>query len=273
MFFSISLAEWSLNKALFGKELDNLDFPAYAKERFGISAVEYVNQFFPKNPTPEYLNDLKKRCDDNGVESVLIMVDREGSLGDQDGKERIQAVDNHIKWLEAAKALGCHSIRVNAAGRGSREELAKTAADGLRLLSEKAVPFGLNVIVENHGGWSSDASWLSGVISDVGMDNCGTLPDFGNFCIKRGKDGCEEEYDKYLGIEELMPYAKGVSAKSYRFDAEGNEVDMDYVRILKTVKAAGYRGFIGIEYEGDELSADEGIIATKKLLEKAGSLV
>lgn len=257
--FKISLAEWSLNKALFGKKLDNLDFPKTAKEEFGIEAVEYVNQFFKDKAKDEkYLTDLKKRCSDLGVTSVLIMCDGEGSLGDPNNDRRTKAVENHYRWVEAAKFLGCHSIRVNAHSEGSFEEQQKLAADGLRRLSEFGAKHDIGVIVENHGGNSSNGKWLAGVMKMVDMKNCGTLPDFGNF----------GGYDRYQGVTELMPFAKGVSAKSHDFDAEGNETKTDYRKMMKIVLEAGYRGWVGIEYEGGKLSEPEGIKATKKLLEK-----
>lgn len=274
LFFKISLAEWSLHKTLFEGKLTNLDFPAKAKNDFGISAVEYVNQFFKdKAKDQAYLADLKKRCEDNGVTSVLIMIDGEGGLGDTNKTKRNTAVENHKKWVDAAKFLGCHSIRVNAYGEGSREEVAKAATDGLRALSEFAKGSNINVIVENHGGYSSDGQWLSQVISNTQMQNCGTLPDFGNFCLVREKDTCKEEYDRYKGITEMMPFAKGVSAKAHEFDAQGNCIETDYTKMLPIVKNAGYTGYIGIEYEGSKLSEDEGIRATKALLERVGMMV
>ena len=278
LWFNISLAQWSLNKALFAKELDNLDFAAKARNDFGIGGIEYVNQFFKdKAEDRNYLAQMKQRAADNDVQSLLIMVDREGSLGDMDPKKRKEAVQNHYKWVDAAQFLGCHSIRVNAATDGSREEGAKAATEGLRSLSEYAKQAGLNVIVENHGGFSSDGSWLAGVIAATEMENCGTLPDFGNFCIERNpggyENGCKTEYDRYKGITELMPYAKAVSAKSHDFNEAGDEVHTDYVKVLKTVKDAGYTGWIGIEYEGKSLTAEEGIRKTLELLVKAGKAV
>jgi sugar phosphate isomerase/epimerase len=271
MFFKISLAEWSLNQTLFGKKLDNLDFPAKAKNDFGISAVEYVNQFFfDKAKDQSYLTELKKRCADNGVTSVLIMVDGEGNIGDLNKTMRDKTVDNHKKWIDAAKFLGCHSVRVNAYGEGTREEVGKAATDGLWLLSDYAKNVGLNVIVENHGSYSSDGQWLAKVISDTGMSNCGTLPDFGNFCVKHDGKNCVEEYDKYKGVAEMMPFAKGVSAKSHRFDAGGNCLETDYAKMLKIVKDAGYTGYIGIEYADGDIPEDDGIRATKALLERLG---
>jgi len=276
LFFSISLAEWSLHKMLFAKELDHLDFPAKTKNDFGLSAVEYVNQFFmDKANNTAYLAELKKRCDDHGVTSVLIMCDGEGEMADLDKTRRMKAVENHYKWVEAARFLGCHSVRVNCFGIGSEEEVAKAGTDGLRKLSEFAQPLGINVIVENHGGYSSKGTWLTGVISAVGLPNCGTLPDFGNFCVRREQSDrwdspCVEEYNRYQGVEEMMPYAKGVSAKAYGFDANGNCVETDYARMLPIVKNAGYTGFIGIEYEG-EWPEEKGIRATKALLERVGT--
>ena len=279
LFFKISLAEWSLHKALYAKELDNLDFPAKAKNDFGVNAVEYVNGFFmDKAKDEKYLAELKKRCDDNGVTSVLIMVDGEGEMADVNARKRNEAVDKHYKWVDAAKFLGCHSIRVNCFGVGTAEEVAKAGADGLRKLGEYAQKSNIGVIVENHGGFSSNGEWLAGVIKSAGLPNVGTLPDFGNFCVRREKGDmwdspCVEEYDRYKGIREMMPYAKGVSAKSYDFDENGNCIESDYSRILPIVKEAGYTGYIGIEYEGSKLSEPDGIMATKRLLEREGAKI
>ena len=256
--FDVSLAEWSLHKTLFSKKMTNLDFPRVSKEKFGITAVEYVNQFFKNKATDQkYLAELKKRCDDLGVKSLLIMIDGEGHLGEAEESRRQKVVDNHKKWVEAAKFLGCHSIRVNAHGVGSSdEEKAANTTKGLRGLSEFGQKHGINVIVENHGGLSSNGKWLSKVLKDVGLPNCGSLPDFGNF----------GGYDRYTGIKELMPFAKGVSAKSHDFDSEGKETKTDYLKALRLVLDAGYRGHVGIEYEGRKISEEAGIIATKKLL-------
>ena len=257
--FTISLAEWSLHKTIFDGKLDNLDFPKAARREFGIDAVEYVNQFFKdKARDDDYIAELAKRSADEGVKNVLVMCDGLGDLGDADDKARTQAIENHFPWVEAAKRLGCHSIRVNAASKGSFEEQQKLAGDGLARLAEFAGQLGMNVIVENHGGLSSNGEWLAGVMRLVNRPNCGTLPDFGNF----------HDYDRYRGVEELMPFAKGVSAKSHEFDDAGNEVRTDYDRMLRIVLAAGYRGWIGIEYEGKALPEADGIRATKKLLER-----
>jgi len=262
--FKISLAQWSLHKALFAKQLDNLDFARTAKTDFGISAIEFVNQFFKdKAKDTAYLKELNKRARDYGIEHRLIMCDGEGNLGDPDDAKRTQAVENHYRWVEAAKFLGCKLIRVNAASRGAYEEQQKLAADGLRRLTEFGAKHKIAVVVENHGGLSSNGQWLAGVMKLVNHPMCGTLPDFGNFRVSK-----DEEYDRYKGVAELMPFAKAVSAKSQDFNEVGEETHTDYHRMMKIVLDAGYRGFVGIEYGGDKLSEADGIRATKKLLEK-----
>lgn len=277
--FEISLAEWSLHKALFGKKMTNLEFPEMARKQFGIGVVEYVNAFFKdKAKDTAYLNDLLQRCKDNGVKNHLIMVDGEGNLGELDADKRAKAVEAHYKWVEAAKHLGCATIRVNAYGVGSREEVAKAAVDGLSKLGEYGAQQGINVIVENHGSWSSDGQWLSGVMKTVGKKNVGILPDFGNFCIRRGNGdlytgNCIEEYDRYKGVQEFLPYAKGLSAKTYDFDEQGNCMETDYNKMLQIAKEGGFSGIIGIEYEGSKLSEEEGIRKTKALLEHVGPAV
>lgn len=269
LFFKISLAEWSFHRTLQAGEMTNLDFPVKARKEFGIDGIEYVNRFFmDKAKSNDYLKELKNRCKDNGVKSLLIMCDDEGNLGDPDNARRTIAVENHYKWVDAAKYLGCHSIRVNCAGEGTPEEVAKAGADGLALLSTYAKQGGINVIVENHGGNSSNGKWLTGVIKAVNMKNCGTLPDFGNFNL-----GNDTWYDRYKGVEEMMPFAKAVSAKSLNFDEQGNCVETDYVRMLKIVKEAGYHGYIGIEYEGEKLPETDGIRSTQQLLLRAGAQV
>lgn len=267
--FKISLAEWSLHKALFGRvgpKMDHMDFPIVARRDYGIHAIELVNQFMMKKAQDQaYLREFKSRTDGEGVKILLIMCDDEGSLGDPDSSKRRRAVENHHKWADAAKFFGCHSIRVNAATGevGSFDEQQKRAADGLRALSEYCAKLGLNCIVENHGRLSSNGAWLAGVMRTVNLPNCGTLPDFGNFQIAPG-----QWYDRYQGVREMMPFAKAVSAKSNDFDAQGNCIETDYKRMLRIVLDAGYHGHLGIEYEGEKLSEPDGIRATKRLLDR-----
>lgn len=257
--FRISLAQWSFHRMLGKKEIDHLDFARVAKRDFSIDAIEYVNSFFKdKAQDAAYLAEMNRRARDEGVYQHLIMCDGEGRLGDPDNALRQRAVENHRKWLDAARTLGCVTIRVNAASAGSFDEQQKLAADGLRKLTELAAPLALNVVVENHGGLSSDGRWLSGVMKMVNHERCGTLPDFGNFY----------EYDRYQGVTDLMPFAKAVSAKSHDFDANGNESTKDYRRLMKIVADAGYKSWVGIEYEGSKLPEREGVAKTLALLER-----
>ena len=264
--FNISLAQWSLHRAFQHGYIQSVDFPRITKEQFGINAVEYVNSFFPDRlPKTDFVQELKTRCNDYGVSSLLIMCDGEGHLGDSDKTARNQAVENHYKWVDAAVELGCHSIRVNAQSSGSYEEQQKLAAEGLQKLTEFGDSKKINIIVENHGGLSSNGAWLDGVMQIVDNPRCGTLPDFGNFILDWGT---REEYDRYKGVRELMPYAKAVSAKSNDFGADGSELHTDYEKMIGIVLDAGYRGWIGIEYEGGKIGEFEGIVRTKDLLEK-----
>jgi L-ribulose-5-phosphate 3-epimerase len=260
--FKISLAEWSLHRALRRHELTNLDFPIVARRDYGIGACEYVNQFFKDKAQDEkYLAELNRRAAGEGVQNVLIMIDDEGALGDPDPAKRQKAVQNHHRWVAAAKTLGCHSIRVNAHSKGTYDETMKLVADGLRQVVEFGAQHQINVIVENHGGLSSNGAWLTGVMRLVDNPRCGTLPDFGNFY----------DYDRYKGVAEMMRYAKGVSAKTHDFDAQGNCVETDYHRMMKIVLDAGYHGRVGIEYEGNKISEPDGIRATKRLLERVAT--
>ena len=268
MEFKISLAEWSLHRMLYSGELDHLEFCEIARKQFDLDAVEYVNSFFfDKAEDFDYLKEMKNRANDQGVSSLLIMCDNEGDLGDPNQKAREKAVENHFKWMEAAKFLGCHSIRVNAKSEGTYEDQISLASDGLRRLTEYGEKIGINTIVENHGGLSSNGKWLVSVMKEVDHPMCGTLPDFGNFKIKDG-----EWYDRYKGVDELMPYAKAVSAKSHSFNWKGNEINTDYKKMINIVLSAGYNGYIGIEFEGSEVDEIEGVQLTKNLMEKVGRL-
>jgi sugar phosphate isomerase/epimerase len=290
--FQISLAQWSLHRKYFGniserggydwfvETLQNrpdeaiapgedpIDFPKEAAS-YGVNSIELVNTFYlGKVDNFAYWDKFKQNCEQAEVEVGLIMCDMLGNLGDSDPEARNTAVEKHYKWVDVAKYLGAHTIRVNAAGQGTAEEVAMNAAAGLKKLGEYGKLHGINIVVENHGGYSSDGAWLAGVMEAVDMENVGTLPDFGNFCIENGPDGCVKEYDRYKGIEELMPYAKAVSAKSLVFNENGDEANIDFYRIMKIVKDSGFKGHIGIEYEGSELSEEEGIKKTMLLLEK-----
>ena len=291
--FRISLAQWSLHRMLRGDDwahrraqftswqgfltalrdddrsllrgpLNALEFAPFARRQFGIDAVEYVNQFFfGKASDQAYLREMKRRADGEGVRSLLIMCDLEGDLGDPDTAARTRAAQNHFKWVEAAAYLGCHAIRVNATSRGSWSEQARLAADGLRQLAEFGHGYDMDIVVENHGGLTSNPEWLTEVMTLADHGRLGTLPDFGNFKISE-----TETYHPIQGVRQLMPFARAVSAKSYDFSpADGTETTLDYFALMKAVLDAGYRGYVGIEYEGDRLSEVDGVRATKALLE------
>lgn len=283
-FFKLSLAQWSLHKQIQAGEMSPMDFAQKASE-LGFEGIEYVSQLYenelakgddPVAAMETMLMTLKEKSEMYKVQNVLIMVDHEGDMAVLDDQERAKTVENHKKWVDAAAYLGCHSIRVNAQGEGSYEEVAEAAVKGLSALADYAASKGVNVLVENHGGYSSNGKWLAEVMAEVNKPNCGTLPDFGNFCLTEGYGSinaaeCDNPYDIYQGVTELMPYAKAVSAKSYDFDDEGNQPKIDYAKMVQIVKDAGYTGFIGVEYEGSNLEEVEGIKATKALLLKAAS--
>lgn len=279
-FFKLSLAQWSLHRAIRdSKTHDPLDFAQKANE-LGFEGIEYVSQLYNKHIESMGMDSvlivLKANSEKYGMENVLIMVDGEGALASTDEKERNTTIENHFKWVDAAKYLGCHSIRVNAHGEGTAEEVANAAIEGLSKLSEYAEKQGINILVENHGGYTSNGAWLADVMKRVGKPNVGTLPDFGNFCQTIGygsinDENCEDPYDIYKGLKELMPYAKAVSAKSYDFDKDGNQPKIDYLKMMQIVKDAGYSGFVGVEYEGSNVNEIKGIELTKELLLKVGN--
>ena len=281
-FFKLSLAQWSLHNNIRGGKMSPYDFGKFAKKH-GFEGLEYVNTLYKdvmesKEKSKAIKSFIKKNnqiVNDLNLENVLIMIDDEGNLSTLNQSKRIKAIENHKIWVEAASEMGCHSIRVNLHGTSDAEKWKVTSSESLSKLSDYASDYNINIIVENHGGLSSNADLLMEVMENVNKDNCGTLPDFGNFCISRkwgyGDDGCEDEFDKYEGVRKLMPKAFAVSAKSHVFDENGNEKEIDYKKMLSIVKNAGYKGYIGVEYEKISLSEEDGIIATKNLLLKAAS--
>ena len=293
LFFKIAVSQFSFASQFWTQQLKPLDFPAKAKE-LGITGLDYCSMFFAdKAKDAQFLKDLKRRAADMGSYNLRIMVDGEGVLGDLNEATRLKAVDNHHKWIDAAAALGCPMIRVNVEGDGDAKDVANAAVDSLGRLIEYGKGHNIDVIVENHVGISCNAGWLAGVMKQVNSPHCGTLADFGNFCINRTKPEtndiagymktkCLEEYDRYKGITELMPFAKGVHAKSHVFDAGGNDTETDFVRMFKIIKDSGFKGWVSIEYEGgllkmytkDNKYLDDyaGTTATKNLVEKAGRM-
>ena len=269
----ISLAQWSLNKSIKNGKLPILDFAKKARS-FDIEGIEFVSGLYTRDTDilermsmNSLAKELIKRSNDYGIDNVLFMIDNQGDLASSNKNERFQAIDNHKRWIDLSAEIGCKTMRVNLNGEKDLNKWTKNSVKSLTALNKYNE--NINVVVENHGGLSSSGKYLSNVMSKVKLENCGTLPDFGNFCMNGSPWGnCTEMYDRYLGTEELMPYAHAVSAKSYDFDDEGNETSIDYERMMEIVKRSGYQGYVGIEYEGNRLGEDDGIIATKKLLEK-----
>jgi len=273
----ISLAQWSLHRAIkINQTLSPFDFSLKARE-MGFDAVEYVSSLYwnvlKTKPIKKVTNTLLNNSKDHGIKNLLIMVDGEGDLASNSKNKRQKSVDNHKKWIEMAYDLGCHSIRVNLNGEKSKNKWIEYSSESLTQLCLISRKDKINIIVENHGGLSSNASYLTNVMKNVNLDNCGTLPDFGNFCIEKIDpenyfSQCINEYDKYQGMTQLMPYAKAVSAKSYDFDSNGEESTIDFKRIIDITKEFNYDGYYGVEFEGLNLGENDGVIKTKKLLEK-----
>jgi L-ribulose-5-phosphate 3-epimerase len=262
--FKLSLSQRSLHREFAASRIDPLDFPRVASG-LGIDAVAYASEFYdPRKLTDKaYLAELKRRAAGEGVWSELIMIDGEGELGAPDEKSRRRAVDNHKKWVEAAAFLGCHAVSVRATSKGSEDDQVNCVSDGVRRLCKFSDPFGIDILVENHAGFSASGSWVVEVLNAVGHARCGSRPDFGNFDLGNGS-----EYDRYQGVRELMPFARAVSAKAYDFDDRGEETRINYAQMLKIVTDAGYHGYVGIEYGGDRLSEQTGIARAKQLLER-----
>ena len=279
--FRISLAQYSLHRRIWKLDgatpLDPLDFAKTARS-FGIDAIEYVSMLWREQldaTGPSYLDELRKHADGEGVTASLIMVDREGMLGDADEAKRAEAIANHERWLEVAATLGCRSIRVDPkCGGDTPDESLKLMADGLSRLCDKAMNYRINVLVENEAGIGADADWLVKLMKRTDHPLVGMLPDFGNFWIDQEGGNL---YDPYEGVRKLMPYARAVSAKSYGFDTaesdvthdkrEGRELKLDFAKLMRIVSGTGYGGYVGIEYEGEGPEM-EGIEQTKRVLDR-----
>lgn len=271
------MAQWSINGSISSGKISPVDFAIKARE-LEIDAIEHVNtlysvnsDYLSKNSMKTLVKDLNSRANDNGVKNLLIMISQEGELASSRKNLRAMAIDKHKAWIDVANEIGCESVRVDLRGSNSFDKWKKNSIMSLNTLCEYSP--NLNITVENHGSFSSNGKYLADVMKSITQDNCGTLPDFGNFCIKGSPNPtnlniCKKWYDRYEGINDLMPFAKALSAKSYDFLDNGDEKYIDYYKMMRIVNNHPYEGYIGIEYEGNRLSEDEGILATKKLLEK-----
>jgi len=256
---TLAVQQYSFNRQLRDGTFDILDFPKTVVDGTGITALEYFNgHILDKVRDTRFFRELKKRSNDVGATCTMMLCRSDIALDSPDSSTRYNAVEGYIPWMEAVRLLGGNAIRVDCRSDGDFEEQKKYAIDGLRQLCDVAAPFGMNILVENHGGFSSNGKWLADVMSKVEKRNCGTLPDFQNF----------HGYDPYVGVEELMPYAKIVCAKSKEFDSDGNETNVDYRRMMKIVLDSGFKGSIGIEFEGHGMDPVKGILATKRLIER-----
>ena len=293
----IGLQMYSFAPLIMQGKFDLLGFPDLVKNTYGINGAEYWSiPFMGRENDRDFLNDLKRRSDDNGVDNLIILVDdidiktmQSGpSLASSNKNDRDTAIDYHKKWVDVAKNIGCHSIRINLRSEEENDQkILENSSESISKLIEFSKQDIISIVIENHGGITGDADWLVSLMKNVDSKHLGTLPDFGtyNFCIKRGNlnfqslsENCEDQYDKYLGVKKLMPYAKGVSAKSHEFDKDGEELSTNYSRMIKIISESNYKGYITIEYEGamkgmfggegTYLSPHEGILATKKLINK-----
>ena len=288
LFFKLSLAQWSLHKNIKYGDMDPYDFAQVAKS-FNFSGIEYVTALYDNvmkvrdgdmsKAITFWARKNKKLAEINDIKNVLIMIDEIEGLAEENKSRRLKAVENHKMWIDAAEIMGCESVRLNLYGTSNAEKWKDLSIKSLSDLGSYAKNSGVNVIVENHGRISSDIPKLMDVIYGVDMDNVGTLPDFGNFCMADEGYGsvfdgsCETVYDFYKGVEEMMPKAFAVSAKSNDFDDNGDEKTIDYMRMMKIVKSFGYTGYVGVEYEGERLSEEDGIKATRDLLIKIGQSI
>ena len=288
LFFKLSLAQWSLHKNIKYGDMDPYEFAQVAKS-FNFSGIEYVTALYDNvmkvrdgdmsKAITFWARKNKKLAEINDIKNVLIMIDEIEGLAEENKSRRLKAVENHKMWIDAAEIMGCESVRLNLYGSSNAEKWKDLSVKSLSELGSYAKISGVNVIVENHGRISSDIPKLMDVIYGVDMDNVGTLPDFGNFCMADEGYGsvfdgsCETVYDFYKGVEEMMPKAFAVSAKSNDFDENGDEKTIDYMRMMKIVKSFGYTGYVGVEYEGNRLSEEEGIKATRDLLIKIGQTI
>jgi len=244
----ISLAQWALVQEIRDGKWTNLDFPRIAREDFGLNGIEFVNTLF-EVPTIDYLNQLKKNANAHGVKMVLIMIDAEGDGCEPTPELRKQFVINHKKWIDIAHYLGCHAIRTNCRGPKDvdEDEALKWAAESYNMLLEYAVPAGISVCIENHGGVSNDPGWMISLLEKVDKLYFGSYPDW-----RRPAD----DFDNVEYLEKMLPWAVGMSYRN-------QPTEELTAKMIKMSHDAGYRGWYGIESSGREA-----ILQGKELLKK-----
>lgn len=233
----ISLAQWALVDEVRSGKWKTLDFPRIAREDFGLNGIEFVNTLF-EVPIANYLNQLKRNANDHGVKMVLIMVDAEGETCTPLKEERKQTVINHRKWIDIAQYLGCHAIRTNCIGAKDidKAEALKWSTETYHMMLEYAVPAGISILIENHGGVSNDADWMVSLMKEVNNKYFGVLPDW-------REPG--SQFDNVGFLEKTLPYAGGMSFRNQPTDALTE-------KMIKMTHDKGFRGWYGIESSGRE---------------------
>ena len=258
--FQIGIQEYTFHRWIGSGKLDHLDYPALAKDKLGITHIEYWNRpFKEKHTDKKYVGELVKRTTGEGMKNVLILVDAKNQLDSKDAQARSQAVDEHKGWVDCAAQLGCDAIRVNCRSGGNRDENLENAAMGLGALCDYAKETGVKIVIEPHGGNSQDPDWLLAAMKKINKPNAGLLPDFNNF----------GRYNRYDGVIKSLPYAPAVCAKALRFDDKGNETNTDFYKMIKIIYDSSYSGVISIEFEGHRVDPIEGSLKTKALIQKA----
>jgi sugar phosphate isomerase/epimerase len=268
------LAQWTFNKDLFAGKMTTIDFVNKAAE-MGFDGVEFVSQFIKDKVNDDaYLAELKLASETAGIKNTMISVDvSEAKLGSSDPDERDIATAKHKEWIVAASKLNCPTIRVNAHGDGTADEMMSAMFNSVKELANFGKSYNVGVTIENHGQYSSDGKWLSQLIGKLVPYGVGSVADFDNWCIERegGKlwgTPCIKEYDRYLGMKELLPTARSVSVKAFDFDEQGNAIKTDFKRMFQLIKEAQYDEYLAIEFEGHDMDPIEGIRKTLELVDQ-----
>ncbi len=273
MTIEIGLSTWSLHRHMgpikrqvvtdtgekhewteeYPEDVSLLDFAGFARKEYGLTHLELIQMSFPSTEA-SYLKKLRSAVEaaEAVIENVPIDV---GDICELAPERRAEHVRNIKSWMDVAAAIGSRAVRVNTGPSREGSDALALAVESCKRLAEHADKLGLNVLIENHGGISSDPQLLKQLIESVSTERMGACPDFGGF----------DEAIRYDGLQKIMPLAKLVHAKSYAFDEHGEETAIDYARCMQIVKNSGFSGVLSIEYEGDG-NASEGIKKTKELI-------
>jgi sugar phosphate isomerase/epimerase len=241
-----------------------VDFPAFAREQYSIGLLDYVNTLLGSSrDMAGRAAELARSSAAAGVQNQVLMIDEQGLLGDPDPSRRAQSVDNHLRWWDVADAIGCRYMRVNAHSSGTDAEQLELCRDGISTLIDRGAARPSTLLIENHGGLSSRADWIVSLIDSLPASRCALMTDFNNFQYAPG-----QVYDRYLGVQQMMPFTRVVSAKSFDFDDAGNETTIDFTRMFDIIRNFALEGAVSAEYEGSRLSEFDGAGATVELLQQ-----